>query len=73
MKCQECNSTNLTYSTDSIFGTLHEWADCDDCICLYVKNIDTEEWIETSSLTSQRDIGKSTGMQALQKYTGGAL
>ena len=60
VQCKECKSTRLVFFMDSIFGTLHEMADCLDCICLYVKRIDTGEWIESSSLTAQREIGKST-------------
>ena len=73
MICQECKSTRFSYFIDSIFGTPHEWADCMNCICLYVKNTNTGEWIESSSLTSQRDIGKSTGHQAVQKHSGSSI
>ena len=73
MTCQECHLTSFSFSIDTIFGTPHEFADCNNCICLYVKRIDTGEWIESSSLTAQREIGKSTGQQALQRYPGSAI
>ena len=73
MTCKECHSRSFSFDIDTIFGTPHEFADCNDCICLYVKRIDTGEWIESSSLTHQRDIGKSTGQQSLQRYPGSAI
>ena len=49
-RCRGCNSIYLDYYCDYIFDHKHEWINCYECDDLYVKRIDTGEWIETSTL-----------------------
>ena len=71
--CPCCGGKNLQSRIEGIFDHDHETLDCLDCDCLYVKNIDLGEWIETSSLVTQEEIGKFSGQANIRKHCGGAL
>lgn len=59
-KCPCCRH-RLQVTFDFIFYHEHEFADCEHCDCLFVKNIDTGEWIESSSINQLAETGVSTG------------
>ena len=54
--CPECGSRDLYKYSDDIFDHEHEWADCNNCFCLWIKIIDTNEWAESSSIAMPRYV-----------------
>ena len=61
MKTCSCCGYRLKISTDLIFDHVHTIADCDACDCMYVQCITTGEWIESSSINSQKLVGVWAG------------
>jgi hypothetical protein len=67
--CRCCGADIKAY-LDYIFDHEHEFADCDHCDCLFVKNIDSGEWVESSTLNLQSEIGRSTGHENVRGHKG---
>ena len=65
--CPECGSRDLYKYSDDIFDHEHEWADCNNCFCLWIKVIDTNEWVESSSIAMERYIKENMHVPAHHK------
>ena len=63
-KCPACGSTHLEPWKEYIFTKVHEWVNCLDCDHLWVKRLDTGEWIDSSSITCQQHMYEQSSKQA---------
>ena len=55
--CSRC-SAYVYIETDKIFELEHEWINCSRCISLMIKSLHTGEWIESSSVIAQNEVGR---------------
>ena len=65
--CPECGSRDLYKYSDDIFYHKHEWVDCNECSCLWIKVIDTNEWTESSSIAMPRYVKENVCSSAPRK------
>jgi len=63
-KCPACGSIYLEHWKDYIFTHTHEWINCLNCDCLWIKRLDDGEWIDSSSITCQQHTYEASVRQA---------
>ncbi len=67
--CPCCEGT-MQVTFDFIFDNKHEIMNCEMCDCLYVRSLNTGEWIESSSLNALKMVGATTGDKKNRVYQG---
>ena len=63
-RCPACGSIYLEHWKDYIFTHVHEWINCTNCDCLWIKRLDDGEWIDSSSITCQQHTYEASVRQA---------
>ena len=63
-KCPACGSIYLEHWKDYIFDHIHEWINCLNCDCLWIKRLDDGQWIDSSIINCNKHIYEASVKQA---------